>query len=175
MFSFYDFYGKGQGRLHAALKGTGIVLEDLSAPEQEAEMLELVKGFKTVCDHYGLRLFSCSEDVDLSALGIEHGACIDGQLIHDLFGSNPSINKDKNQRQSCGCVESVDMGIYNTCHFRCSYCYANFNEAMIESNCRRHYQDSPSLLDRYDKSLEIQTSLKKKKCTGCQPLLDGLS
>ena len=83
------------------------------------------------------------------------------------------MTKDKNQRQACGCVESVDMGIYNTCHFRCSYCYANFNEGMIEANCRKHYQDSPSLLDRHEGTIEIQTSLnKKKKCGGCQqPLL----
>lgn len=173
VFSFYDFYGKGQGRLHAALKGTGIVLDDITAPDKADQLQELVQGFKAIADHYNLRLLSCSEDLDLSALGIEHGACIDGILIHELFGGTPSMTKDKNQRQACGCVESVDMGIYNTCHFRCSYCYANFNEGMIEANCRKHYQDSPSLLDRHEGTIEIQTSLnKKKKCDGCQqPLL----
>lgn len=169
VFSFYDFYGKGQGRLHAALKGTGVELEDITAPEKAGELQELVKGFKSIADHNSLRLFSCSEDLDLSALGIEHGACIDGQLIHELFGGSPSLSKDKNQRQACGCVESVDMGIYNTCQFRCSYCYANFNEAMIDTNIRKHYQDSPSLLDRHEGVIEIQTTLnKKKKCGNCQ-------
>jgi len=32
VFSFYDFYGKGQGRLSRALDGTGITLEDITSP-----------------------------------------------------------------------------------------------------------------------------------------------
>ncbi len=172
VFSFYDFYGKGQGRLNNALKGTGIILDDITAPTKASELNELAIGFKAIADRYNLCIFSCSEDVDLSPIGIEHGACIDGNLVQELFGGSPSSNKDKNQRQACGCVESVDMGIYNTCHFRCTYCYANFNEGMIEGNCRKHYPDSPALLGSYDGKIEIQTSLhKKKKCGGCQQTL----
>ncbi len=168
VFSFYDFYGKGQGRLHTALQGTGINLEDITSPGKADELDRLVRGFKTITNQCNLNLLSCSEDVNLSALGIEHGACIDGKLIRELFGGNPATVKDKNQRQACGCVESVDMGMYNTCHFGCTYCYANFNEGMIENNRRKHYEDSPSLLDRCEVKIEIQTTLKKKKCSGNQ-------
>jgi uncharacterized Fe-S cluster-containing radical SAM superfamily protein len=64
------------------------------------------------------------------------------------------------------------MGIYNTCLFRCAYCYANFNEGMIDSNCKKHSPDSPSLLGRYEGHVEIQTSLSRKKiCGGCQQSL----
>src|ERR1039457_1215982 len=172
VFSFYDFYGKGQGRLNKALEGTGIKLEDITAPEQKDDLDQVAKGFKEIADHHKLQIFSCSEDVDLAAIGIHHGACIDGNLIHDLFGVNVTSSKDKNQRESCKCVESADMGIYNTCHFRCTYCYANFNEGMIESNNRKHYLDSPSLLDRSEEQIVIQTTLdKKKKCGECQQSL----
>lgn len=172
VFSFYDFYGKGQGRLNKALKGTGISLEDMTAPEKAEELNQLTKGFKTIADRYNLHILSCSEDLDLSATGIEHGACIDGSLVQELFGGAASLIKDKNQRQACGCVESVDMGMYNTCRFGCTYCYANFNEAMIDGNCRKHDLDSPSLLGRYEGHIEIQTTLnKKKKCGGCQQSL----
>jgi DNA repair photolyase len=169
VFSYYDFYGKGQGRLNKALQGTGITLEDITAPEHRDALDQIARGFKDIADRHGLQIFSCSEDIDLASIGIQHGACIDGALISQLFGVDATSNKDKNQRESCGCVESADMGIYNTCHFRCAYCYANFNEGIIESNCRKHYPDSPSLLDRYDGEVEIQTSLhKKKKCGDCQ-------
>ncbi len=171
IFSFYDFYGKGQGRLHAALQGTGIDLEDITALNKTEELMALVYGFKAVADRYNHNLLSCSEDVNLSAAGIEHGACIDGKLIHELFGGFPSTKKDKNQRQACGCVESVDMGMYNTCHFGCTYCYANFNEGMIENNRNKHFKDSPSLLGRCEDEIEIQTSMKKKKCGGVQQSL----
>jgi DNA repair photolyase len=168
VFSFYDFYGKGQGRLHAALKGTDIALHDITAPEHAVKLQELVQGFKAVADRHELRLLSCSEELDLSSLGVEHGACIDGQLILELFGGNPPTAKDKNQRPACRCVESVDMGIYNTCQFGCTYCYANFNEGQIAGNLDKHQPDSPSLLGRCDREIEIQTNVKKPKCGGCQ-------
>lgn len=167
VFSFYDFYGKGQGRLHAALHGTGIALEDITAPGKTEELHDLVKGLKAVAAQHDLRIVSCSEEVDLSSLGVEHGACIDGNLIRELFGGTPPTQKDKNQRPACRCVESVDMGIYNTCFFGCTYCYANCSDGMIEGSHRRHFKDSPSLLDRYDGKIEIQKSLKKKKCSAC--------
>jgi hypothetical protein len=169
VFSFYDYYGKGQGRLHAALQGTCITLKDIIAPEQAMEQDILVRGLKEVTARHGLKILSCSEEIDLSTIGIEHGACIDGTLIRELFGGTPSPIKDKNQRTACRCVESVDMGIYNTCHFRCSYCYANFNEGVIESNSQKHDVDSPSLLGRHDGHIEIQSSLSnKKKSSGSQ-------
>lgn len=172
VFSFYDFYGKGHGRLNKALEGTGIKLEDSAASEHKESRDRIAAGFKEIADSSGFRIFTCSEDVDLTSFGIPHGACIDGNLIRELFGVSATTGKDKNQRQSCGCVESADMGIYNTCHFRCTYCYANFNEGMIASNSQKHYVDSPSLLDRHLEKVEIKTSLhNKKKCGGCQQIL----
>jgi DNA repair photolyase len=169
VFSFYDFYGKGQGRLNKALTGTGIELEDITASEHQSALELVATGFKDIARRHRLQISSCSEEVDLTPIGIPHGACIDGNLIKELFGVRTTASKDKNQRESCGCVESADMGIYNTCQFGCGYCYANFNEGMIENNCRKHFPDSPSLLDRYEGQIEIQTSLnKKKKGGGCQ-------
>jgi len=163
VFSFYDFYGKGRGRLHDALKHTGITLEDITWHVHRAHLDALVGGFKDIADKHQLNIFSCSEDVDLSNNGIEPGACIDGKLIRDLFGGEPSEKKDKNQRAHCGCVESVDMGMYNTCRFRCTYCYANFNEGTIDKNLSRHNVSSPALLGDHERTLEIRRSVHKTK------------
>lgn len=165
VFSFYDFYGKGRGRLHAALESTDIILKDITRHENRSELDAIVKGFKAIADRYQIEIFSCSEDFDLSAYGIAHGACIDGKLIQDLFGGNPSVKKDKNQRETCGCVESADMGIYNTCQFRCSYCYANYNEGVIDKNVKKHDVNGPAMLGQHDRTIEIQDSLQKKKKT----------
>lgn len=162
VFSFYDFYGRGRGRLHRALSGSGITLEDITAPDHRGSLEQLARGFREIAASNGLEIFSCSEEVDLAAIGIPHGACIDGDLIRRLFGVDCSAKKDKGQRGACGCVESADMGAYNSCRFRCAYCYANFNAGLIENNCRRHYPDSPSLLGRHEEPVEIRTSLSKK-------------
>jgi DNA repair photolyase len=146
VFSFYDYYGKGQGRLNKALMGTGIRLEDITAPEHGEALDQIARGFKAVADCHSLQIFTCCENVDLADIGIQHGACIDGSMIRELFGVSHGFTRDKNQRKSCNCVKSADMGIYNSCRFRCTYCYANFNEGMIEGNCRKHFPVSPSLL-----------------------------
>jgi hypothetical protein len=173
IFSFYDFYGKGKGRLNRALTGTGITLEDIAAPEQTEALDVLARGFRDIADRHTLQIFSCSEAVDLSAVGIGNGACIDGALIRKLFGADVPSNKDRNQRDACNCAGSVDMGMYNSCRFRCAYCYANFNEGMIESNRRNHHPDSPSLLYKYDGGLETRTRDHriKKRLQGNQQAL----
>jgi DNA repair photolyase len=163
VFSFCDFYGKGQGRLHRAVQRTGITLEEIAAPENREALEEIARGFREIADSHGLEIFTCSEEVDLSAFGIEHGACIDGELIRKLFGGKASVKKDKNQRAACKCVESVDMGSYNSCSFRCAYCYANFNERIIDSNRRKHDPDSPVLLGQCGEQVEIRTALGGKK------------
>jgi DNA repair photolyase len=162
MFSFYDYYGKGEGRLHTALQGTGISLEDITAPGHRGALELIAQSFKEIADRHALQIFTCSESVDLSAVGIEHGTCIDGQLIRNLFGVSAEFRKDKGQRECCSCVESADMGIYNSCRFSCAYCYANFNERMIENNIRRHFPDSPSLLGRFDGEIEIRNRNHRK-------------
>jgi len=163
VFSFYDYYGKGQGRLHAALQGSGITLADLTSIEYRSQMQELVAGFSRIAAKYQLGIFSCSEELDLAGYGVEHGTCIDGALITELFDSEPIQSKDKNQRDACGCVESVDMGSYNSCDFRCAYCYANFNEGTINSNRLKHDPQSPTLLGQCEETLPVQTGLKKNK------------
>lgn len=162
VFSFYDFYGRGKGRLQRALSGSGITLDDIIAAAHRESLEQLARGFREIAVNNGLQIFSCSEEVDLAAIGIQHGACIDGDLIRKLFGVDCSAKKDKGQRGACGCVESADMGAYNSCRFRCAYCYANFNAGLIENNCTQHDPDSPSLLGRYGEPVEIRTLLRKK-------------
>lgn len=163
VFSFYDFYGRGEGRLSKALSGSDIALADITAPEHKESLEQVARGFKEIADRYNLQIFSCCERVELSAFGIPHGACIDGDLVRGLFGVNAFFKKDKNQREACNCVESADMGVYNSCRFRCAYCYASFNAGIIEGNRRRHYPDSASLLGRYEGEFAIRTSLSTKK------------
>ena len=65
----------------------------------------------------------------------------------DLFGTElPSVMKiipieklkDKGQRESCGCIKSKDIGMYNTCMHFCVYCYANVSRKTVIENRKKH-------------------------------------
>ena len=51
--------------------------------------------------------------------------------------------KDKGQRPFCECMESKDIGEYNTCPHLCEYCYANTSKTAALANNRRH-KDNPN-------------------------------
>ena len=81
---------------------------------------------------------TCAEEVDLAPFGIEQGCCIDGQLIQSLLGTPLQVAKDKNQRPSYGCMASIDIGTYNTCLHRCTYCYANSSQTLVDKLAADH-------------------------------------
>lgn len=112
----------------------------------EVEMLVMARQLADIGKSHGITVVSCSEKIDLSGIGIDHGHCIDQALISEIVGRDITVKKDKSQRQACGCVESIDIGQYNTCTHGCVYCYANFNCSSVQRNATLHDPTSPLLI-----------------------------
>lgn len=106
------------------------------------EMIKLAENLVRIAAKYNMKVLSCAESIDLASEGVEHGCCIDPKLVEEVCGYRIDVKKDKNQRQECGCVESIDIGAYNTCCHACSYCYANFNNEKVKVQSSRHIKTS---------------------------------
>ena len=113
VFSFLDLYPKINKNIKEC---------DIRACN-ETEMNQIAGAFADIGKHYNLQLKTCAELIDLEMYGIKHNSCIDPELISRIIGFKIQAVKDKNQRSECGCVESIDIGQYNTCRHNCRYCY----------------------------------------------------
>lgn len=106
---------------------------------------EIAKIILEIASQYGLKVDTCAENIELGDLGITHAKCIDAKLIEKIIGCPLIVEKDKNQRLECGCVTSIDIGIYNTCQNGCKYCYANHSLATVKNNYLKYNSSSPLL------------------------------
>jgi len=139
--SLADFYKKTSRNLD---KVSDLIYSDLLA--QQDQLLELADFMARIACEHGMQIQSCAEEVDLSAVGVPHGKCIDDQRLKELFNITPKPMKDHGQRPACGCVKSVDIGMYNTCMHGCSYCYATFDHEKTLAQRQRHDPLSPFLV-----------------------------
>lgn len=103
-------------------------------------------SFKKSADLYGMQLETCTVKVDLSHLGIPGGMCVDKALIERIIGYPIKAGKDKNQRDICRCIESIDIGMYESCSHGCLYCYAIKGHYTSDRNRQSHDKTSPKLL-----------------------------
>ena len=155
--SFVDLYRNTQ----AHLKELNIL------PLGEKEMCELAERLVEIANKNDLIVESCAEKINLEQFGIQHGHCIDCQLFEKILNCKINILKDKNQRLECGCMESIDIGAYNTCKNGCVYCYANFSKTTVIKNMGAHNPSSPLIFGEVmpdDKIVEKKMfSLKKNQ------------
>lgn len=113
----------------------------------EDEIVELSVFIGQTAKNYDLNVTACSERMDLTNYGIGKASCIDKSIIDKICGHKLELKQDKNQRQNCGCFESIDVGTYNTCANGCVYCYANYSEKSVAANMKRHNPNSDMLND----------------------------
>lgn len=133
--SFLDLYKNMQRNI------TPLGIRPLSYGQAE----ELAGHFSEVAHEHGIYIDTCAENMELDKYGIKHASCIDQDRLERIGNYKLDIERDKNQRDACNCVSSIDLGAYNTCQNGCVYCYANFNQTLVNDCCKKHNPSSPLL------------------------------
>lgn len=133
--SFVDVYAK-----------TRRAMEQLQVHSiAETDMITLARNMAGIAKNSQMEIVSCGEQMDLQTAGVRRGSCIDRERIEMIVGCKLEGKRDKNQRAECGCLESVDIGTYDTCRNGCKYCYANRSDKRVTSNIRLYDVNSPLL------------------------------
>jgi hypothetical protein len=114
--SLYDEYRRAKRRIEG-LEKSGVLrlLPDIDSGLLLADLARTARAA-------GMEIQSCAEE-NLEPQGIKAGACIDGELLRELWGVETE-GRDKHQRPHCLCGRSVDIGRYGDCQAGCVYCYA---------------------------------------------------
>ncbi len=134
IFSFVEMYKKLETNMPELIPMSG---EDMDA---------LAQGLGRIAQKYGIRIQTCGTNGDFTRYGIHASGC----MTLDILGQANAITfknlKHKGLRQGCHCIESRDIGAYDTCLNGCKYCYANTSPQKARENFRLHDPASPLLL-----------------------------
>lgn len=118
-------------------------------------ILKVSQAFGGIARKNGIEIVTCAEDIDLKEYGINKGACIDQAIIEEALGCPIKVKKDKNQRSACGCLESLEIGAYESCANGCVYCYASSSPERVKLNMKQHDPLSPVLIGHVDETKAI--------------------
>lgn len=122
----------------------------------QEDYIKIAENFSRIIKENNMKIQTCFEDIDFSGYGFSNDVCVSRKLAFELTGK---ANFKLWSARNCGCVEMVDVGVYNTCQHFCKYCYANYDEKQIAKNVKEHDPHSPFLIGN-SKSDDI---IKKRK------------
>ncbi len=118
----------------------------------ESDQIFIAQAFSKIARENDMTIESCAEKVDLSAYGVEKGACVSKQVIESAVGFRIKEGLHKQiLRNHCLCLPTRDIGAYNSCPHGCRYCYANYDKKSVDRNFAAHNPDSTFLIGGAEK------------------------
>lgn len=137
-FSFVDYYAKTKRNFAKLEKELSINFREIDLERR----IELTLELKRIADSYNMTLHSCAEDDLLEPTNVFKAHCVDADLVKLFCREDESSNfSEAPSRIGCGCIDSRDIGYYDSCPHGCIYCYANTDPDAALQNARNYLKD----------------------------------
>lgn len=140
--SFLDEYKNTKNNRH--------ILKYKRLTESDYEFIG--KKFYKIANENNMTIRTCFEKKNLVEYGFLNEPCVSKEYAFKLTGKKYK----KWTARKCGCVQMIDIGAYNSCKHLCKYCYANFDENIINENYQKHDPSSSLLIGHLTENDEIK-------------------
>lgn len=107
---------------------------------------EIGTSFSRSAKKHNMTVQTCAEEHNLVEYGFRKEDCISPTLAYKLTGKTNFKYWKARNRNTCKCVEMVDIGVYNSCKHFCKYCYANYDENKVQDTYKNHNINSSILI-----------------------------
>ena len=142
-----------------------LLTKDYTMPEifmmSVEDMDILAQGLGKIAAKYGMTIQTCGTNGDFTRYGIQQSGCMTLDILGNANGITFRNLKHKGMRQGCHCIETRDIGAYDTCMNGCKYCYANKNPQKAFENYKYHNPASPLLLGELKETDTVQQGAQK--------------
>ncbi len=149
IFSFVEMYKK-----------LSVNMPELKAITQN-EKIVLASGMGEIAQKYNLHLQTCATNGDYTNFGIHPSGCMTLDILEKANNVKFKKLKHRGNRKHCKCIETRDIGAYDTCPNGCRYCYANATPKKALENFKLHNPNSPILFGEIKESDIIQQGVQK--------------
>ena len=143
IFSFVEMYKKLEANMPEII------------PMTEEDKIKIAEVLGKIAQKYHIFIQTCGTNGDYSKFGIHPSCCASLEILGKANHCQFKFLKHKGLRKGCHCIESRDIGAYDTCLNGCKYCYANQNPKKAYENFPLHDPSSPLLLGHLEPNDEI--------------------
>ena len=130
-------------------------------PMNDADKEKIAEGIGKIAAEFGIFIQTCGTNGDFSKYGIHRSGCMTLEMLGKANNVEFRDLKHKGTREGCHCIESRDIGCYDSCLNGCKYCYANINPRKSAENFKLHDPNSPILLGDIRETDTIQQAVQK--------------
>lgn len=156
IFSFVEMYKKVEKNMPELI------------PMTDADKNEIAKNLGEIAGKHQLHIQTCGTNGDFTKYGIHPSGCMTLDMLGNANGIKFRTLKHKGTRAGCHCIESRDIGAYDTCLNGCKYCYANKNPQKAFENFALHDPESPLLLGHLQDTDIVQQGAQRSYLCGGQ-------